>query len=90
MITRSQTGHIRRTARYDPYAYSTDVHDLVEPTCFTQANRCPQWRAAMQDEINAMLCTDTWTFVPNTSSMHVIGCMWIYKLKRDAQGQVTP
>ena len=43
----------------------------------------------MQEEINAMMRTDTWVLVPKTPSMHVIGCRWIYKLKRDAQGQIT-
>ncbi|GAA0167571.1 hypothetical protein LIER_40407 [Lithospermum erythrorhizon] len=60
-----------------------------EPTCFTQANKCPLWLQAMGDEINAMLRTHTWSLVPSNSTMNIVGCRWIFRLKRDASGNVT-
>ncbi|GAA0149586.1 transmembrane signal receptor [Lithospermum erythrorhizon] len=81
--------NIRRPDFYDPSAYLNELHALVEPTCFPQENRCPLWRAAMRDEIDAMIRTNTWTLVPQLPSMHVIRCRRIYKLKNDAQGKVT-
>jgi hypothetical protein len=32
-----------------------------EPTCFSQAVRLPEWRAAMADEFNALQQNQTWT-----------------------------
>ncbi|GAA0139635.1 hypothetical protein LIER_01141 [Lithospermum erythrorhizon] len=45
----------------------------TEPTCFTQANKCPLWRQVMGEEIT-MLRTQTWTLVPPDPSMNVVGC----------------
>ncbi|GAA0183802.1 hypothetical protein LIER_31152 [Lithospermum erythrorhizon] len=56
----------------------------------SDANRCPLWHAAIQDEIDAMMRTNTLSLVPQLPSMHVIGCRWIYKLKKDAQDTFSP
>ncbi|GAA0170029.1 hypothetical protein LIER_40876 [Lithospermum erythrorhizon] len=33
----------------------------TEPKCFTQANKCPLWRKAMSEEINAMMLSFKWS-----------------------------
>jgi len=38
--------------------------EIVEFTCYTQASKHAIWRAAMVDEINAMLKNKAWTLVP--------------------------
>lgn len=52
----------RRTAKSQlPQAHIATKYPLPpstlpsEPTCFTQANKDPQWRKAMQEEYNALL-----------------------------------
>ncbi|GAA0165839.1 hypothetical protein LIER_40072 [Lithospermum erythrorhizon] len=78
--TQSTTNSLKPTKKFDPSTLTISSQILLEPTFYTQANRCPLWRAAMQDEINAMICT-------NTDGKYY-GYMWIFKLKRYAQGQV--
>ncbi|GAA0168152.1 transmembrane signal receptor [Lithospermum erythrorhizon] len=43
----------------------------------------------MCEEINAMIRTNTLSLVPPTSSMNIVGCRWVFRLKRDSNGNVT-
>ncbi|GAA0151727.1 hypothetical protein LIER_10382 [Lithospermum erythrorhizon] len=52
------------------------------------ANQQPLWHLAMGDEINAMIRTNTWSLVPSDPSMNVVGCQWVFRLKRDSTGNV--
>ncbi|OMO73140.1 Integrase, catalytic core [Corchorus capsularis] len=67
------------------HPFSTDS----EPTCVTQAMKDENWRRAMSDEINALLRNGTWELVPPSSSQNVIGCKWIFKLKRNSDGSIS-
>ncbi|XP_070665264.1 uncharacterized protein [Malus domestica] len=86
MITRGQQG-IRKPNPI--YACITNVtNTLVEPTCFSQANKSPQWRQAMADEFNTLQCTGTWTLVPYKSSMNVLPNKWLYRIKTNSDGSI--
>jgi hypothetical protein len=61
---------------------------LTEPTCFTNAIKVSEWRTAMQIEFNALLKNNTWTLVPSSVAKNVVGCKWIFKLKRKADGSI--
>ncbi|KAI5352788.1 hypothetical protein L3X38_005680 [Prunus dulcis] len=78
------------TVRYPlPHALAARVtSSLQEPTCFSQDVRFPEWRAAMTDEFNALLKNNTWTLVPSSSRHHIVGCKWVFKVKRLADGSV--
>ncbi|GAA0175198.1 transmembrane signal receptor [Lithospermum erythrorhizon] len=71
-----------------PHALNV-VHAESEPHNFSQANKCPLWHAAMCDEINVMVRTQTWSLVPKNPSMNVVGCRWVYRLKRDSHGNIV-
>lgn len=67
-VTRSKDGTRKKkswndgTIRYRlPHTLSISL-STDEPTCFTQANRKPEWRAAMTEEINALLKNQTWVY----------------------------
>jgi hypothetical protein len=42
----------------------------------------------MQEEIQALHDNDTWTLVPYQPSMNLVRSLWVYKIKRRANGSV--
>lgn len=61
---------------------------ILEPTTFKRASRDPRWVQAMKDEYTALLHNHTWTLVPYHSSIHVVGCRWVYKMLEPSDGSV--
>lgn len=47
----------------------------------------PHWRHAMDLEFNALLHNYTWELVPRTNQ-NIIGCKWIFRIKRKADGTI--
>ena len=93
------TGHIwdRRTKRRDEVLMLQTVNAVLDqsdiPKTVPQAKRSvewPQWRRAMQDEMNSM--TERQVFglpQPKTLDMKPIRSKWVFAKKRDAEGRVT-
>ncbi len=87
---------LRRSSRvtgkpfiYDPNAYATLVLD--EPITYTQALSCSdheQWIKAINDELHAHHINHTWSSVIRNNGMNIIGCKWVFKKKRDSNGNV--
>uniref|UniRef100_A0A2N9ETF7 Reverse transcriptase Ty1/copia-type domain-containing protein n=1 Tax=Fagus sylvatica TaxID=28930 RepID=A0A2N9ETF7_FAGSY len=59
-----------------------------EPSCFTEASKSAEWRAAMATEFTALLKNSTWTLVPPKPNTNVVGCKWVFHIKRDAAGTI--
>jgi hypothetical protein len=55
-----------------------------EPTCFSQASKHLEWRTAMNTEFDALLKNGTWSLVPFSPSMNIVGSKWVFKIKRKA------
>ena len=60
----------------------------TEPTSVSEALQHPAWRAAMSDEFNALLCNETWTLVPFHPSQNLVGCKWVFRIKRNSDGSI--
>ncbi|KAJ3686759.1 hypothetical protein LUZ61_015923 [Rhynchospora tenuis] len=87
MITRTRD-HTRKPRHFpDHVAYLTSLA-LTEPTSFSQANQHLEWRMAMAKEIDALAVNQTWQLVPPPSDQRVVGCKWVYKLKRKSDGTI--
>ncbi|VVA31716.1 PREDICTED: Retrovirus-related Pol poly from [Prunus dulcis] len=67
----------------------TDITEAEEPRFFKEANSEPEWQQAMVEEIEALTVQGTWIFVPRPSGKNVVGCKWIYKVKRNADGSIA-
>nr|CAE03285.2 OSJNBb0046P18.1 [Oryza sativa Japonica Group] len=66
------------------YAVSAD-----EPASLAEAEADPNWRGAMQDELDAIVDNDTWSLTDLPHGHRAIGLKWVYKLKRDEQGAIV-
>ncbi|KAJ0483795.1 putative RNA-directed DNA polymerase [Helianthus annuus] len=92
---RARPAHLRPnpkpTDRFSPSAYHTSVGSSTnsEPTSFTVANKSPEWRQAMNDEFSALVKNGTWSLVPYVKDTNVIDSKWVYRLKKDENGNVT-
>ena len=63
----------------------------AEPTSLEEALQSPeadQWRLAMDEEIASLAANDTWTLQPAPPSIKPIPVKWVYKEKRDANGNI--
>jgi hypothetical protein len=65
---------------------------IREPCNVKDAKHLPQWpkwQATMEEEMCCIKELSTWTLVPKPTDANVVGCKWVYKLKRDAKGDIT-
>jgi len=88
--TRSQHGiskpkvYMDGTVRWCQLA-STAVE---EPSTVSEALQDDKWVSAMDTEHQALLRNRTWHLVPPPRGKNIIGCKWVYKVKRKADGSV--
>jgi hypothetical protein len=63
-----------------------------EPTTMEEALSGPnaeQWKAAMDEELESILSNNTWEYVDLPPGAKTIPLKWVYKLKRDGNGNIT-
>ena len=67
-----------------------ELHFLAseEPGSFDEAKADASWRAAMQEELQAIESNSTWRLTTLPPGHRAIGLKWVYKVKKDAQGAV--
>jgi len=66
----------------------TSTVEPDEPTTVKAALRDDRWVTAMDNEYDALMKNRTWHLVPTPKHKNVIGCKWVYKIKRKADGSV--
>ncbi|RVW87804.1 Retrovirus-related Pol polyprotein from transposon RE1 [Vitis vinifera] len=61
----------------------------LEPTTASQALQDPNWCAAMDDELAALARNRTWVLVPPPSNHNIVGCKWVFRIKRNLDGSIS-
>lgn len=64
---------------------------LIEPKTFKEAMSCPNaedWKLAVADELNMLEKRKAFKIVSRPKNKKTLGCRWIFKLKKDFQGEV--
>ncbi|KAJ1700890.1 hypothetical protein LUZ63_000669 [Rhynchospora breviuscula] len=88
MTTRNKD-HTRRFRQFPDFiAYLATTPVDADPTTFNQAHKIPHWQEAMNKEVQALIHNQTWVLVPPPVDQHVVGCKWVFKTKRLADGSV--
>ncbi|KAI5322289.1 hypothetical protein L3X38_031361 [Prunus dulcis] len=64
------------------------VVEHTESTCFSQAIKHTEWRDTMTKKINALLKNHTWSLVPSSPSHNLVGCKWVFPIKRHSDGSI--
>ena len=96
MVTRSKNSISKPkvfndgTTRYPlPRALlAKSISFVADSTCFTQAIKDSKWRHAMNLEFDALLKNQTWKLVPPVKAKNVVGCKWVFRIKRKADGSI--
>ncbi|XP_025703179.1 uncharacterized mitochondrial protein AtMg00820-like [Arachis hypogaea] len=86
MVTRAKAGIIKAKALLTKV---TKVEaDTIVPKNASAALKIPYWYEAMQDEYKALMRTITWPLLNIPNSVKVIGCKWLFSVKRLPNGQI--
>lgn len=83
MTTQLQKGIRKPNPRY---ALLTRIDLPTIPKTVASALKHEGWTNAMGDEMDAQHENKTWSLVPLTSDMNVLGCRWIFTVKLKADG----
>ena len=66
--------------------------DIIEPRTLDEALNGPnasRWKNAADDEYQSLLKNDTWELVDLPPGKNVIGCKWVFKLKKNVDGSIS-
>jgi hypothetical protein len=71
---------------------SSSSPTIQEPASYKQALGIPQserWEAAIKSEYDSDVSRKTWPLVPCPPGRKLVDSKWVFKLKRDANGQIA-
>lgn len=64
-------------------------HDISTYQKATSDVDASKWKQAMKSEMDSMYSNGVWTLVNPPKNIKPISCNWIYKSKRDAEGNIN-
>jgi len=85
IITRSQNNIVKPIKKLSLHVRPLC---LIEPNNITQALRDPDWHSAMQPEFDALHNNNTWDLVSRSSTQNLVGCKWVFRIKRNSDGSI--
>ena len=71
---------------YHPYLFA--LQHEHEPISYKQAFKDHRWIEAINEEMAALNENYTWKIMDRPIGKNVVGCKWVYKIKRRADGSV--
>ncbi|KAG6386840.1 hypothetical protein SASPL_152016 [Salvia splendens] len=86
----SQKTMIIRDVEFDEegvWDFSSD-NDFTFVPPFEEATTSEEWRVAMDEKIKAIEKNDTWELVTLPKGHKAIGVKWVYKIKKNSNGEV--
>ncbi|KAK1652494.1 hypothetical protein QYE76_070299 [Lolium multiflorum] len=68
--------------------YAAPPPTTGEPKNISEALTDTKCKSAMQEEYNALLANNTWHLIPPSFKRNVIGCKWVYRIKKNVDGTI--
>lgn len=84
MTTRARTNSLKPKI----FTTTTMTSTSMEPRTFHQAIKHTCWQHAMQQEFQALMRNNTMSLVPCPTNANIVGCKWIFRIKRRADGSI--
>ena len=84
--------HNRRSGYFLRNRHTAMIAESDEPQNYTQAIRSDnkvEWKKAMEDEYSSLIRNNTWELVEKPMNKKLLSCKWVFKIKRDAQGEIN-
>ena len=89
---RRQSQRTNRGVPPDRYVATTKLaEEDHEPSSIQEALSGPdkeEWRKAINEELESLIRNGTWDVVPKPTGRDVITCKWVFKIKRNAEGDI--
>ncbi|TFY77263.1 hypothetical protein EWM64_g6750 [Hericium alpestre] len=82
-----------RAVRWVEYALESATHDAegLDPKTLKEAKSrsdWPMWKEAMEKEMASLKKANTWTTVEKPPGKNVVGCKWVFRIKKNAAGEI--
>ena len=61
----------------------------TEPSTYQEVVDCKEWKQAMSEELKSINDNKTWMLTDAPPGVKPIGLKWVFKIKRDADGNIT-
>uniref|UniRef100_A0A2N9HDI4 Reverse transcriptase Ty1/copia-type domain-containing protein n=1 Tax=Fagus sylvatica TaxID=28930 RepID=A0A2N9HDI4_FAGSY len=80
-----------RNGIFKPKLYHTTLTDYTytKPPNYQAASKYPHWCTAINEEFSALQRQKTWSLIPLPPGKNVVGCKWVFKLKRNSDGTIS-
>lgn len=82
MLTRSKTKDSSKVGFIAAFLDS-------EPRSYKDALQCSTWHQSMLEEVQALHNQKTWSLVPSSPHQHVVGCKWVFRIKKNSDGSIA-
>ncbi|KAL6193395.1 hypothetical protein ACLB2K_034479 [Fragaria x ananassa] len=89
MSTVVRQGLLDELAFFSGLSCAASIHEPIEPKSYRVASEQKEWQEAMIEEVEALQSQGTWVLVPKPVDKNIVGCKWVYKLKKNADGTIS-
>ena len=69
--------------------YHVCLSTTEEPSSFQEAYTIAEWRQTIEDEYDSIIKNKMWEMVPLPHGKKPIGLRWIFKLKKNSNGEIA-
>lgn len=89
MTTRSQNNIFKPKRMFTFIASKHPLPENMEPSSIREAMKHEHWRKAIGEEFEALIKNGTWSLVPPKLGQNIVGCKWLFRIKRNSDGSIS-